>query len=95
MFERAREVVGGPNVEEIVGVALLGDDARARRVGKGLRPSCDVGVEAFGVCLKLLAKVRVERCEPVLTAGMLAYAGAMRLGLYSLLEGLFMLQYKF
>jgi hypothetical protein len=72
VLERAREVVGGPNVEEIVGVALLGDDARSRRVGQGLRPSCDVGVEAFGVGLELLAKVRIERCEPVRTAAMLA-----------------------
>jgi hypothetical protein len=70
-----RELVGGPDVEEIVRVALLRNEARSRRIGQGLRPCCDVRVVALGVDLELLSEVGVERRKPILTATVLAHAG--------------------
>jgi hypothetical protein len=68
MLQRSRELVGGSDVEEIVGVALLRNKARSRCIGKGFRPCCDVGVVAFGVYLELLSEVRVERRKSMVTA---------------------------
>jgi hypothetical protein len=70
-----RELVGGPDVEEIVGIALFRNEARSRCIGQGLRPCCDVCVVALGVDLELLSEVRVKRRKPILTATGLACAG--------------------